>query len=79
VSRSGTGSRAASGATECGQPRTTPLWLNSQRPSAKGAAAVSVTGIPAVADRTAASTPPDRVPAATAANEASDQIGCALR
>lgn len=33
---------------------TTPLCENDQRPRAKGAAAVSSTGIPTVADRTAA-------------------------
>ncbi len=62
-----------------GQPRIRPLWLNSQRPSANGAAAVSVTGMPTVAERTAASSAPVRVAAASPANEVSDQIGRALR
>ena len=55
------------------------MWLNNQRPSPNGAAAGSVTGMPTVAERAAASTPPERVAAATVANEVSDQIGCALR
>jgi hypothetical protein len=55
------------------------LWLNSHGPWANGAAAVSVTGIPTVADRTAASTAPDRVAPASALNEGSDQMGRALR
>jgi hypothetical protein len=55
------------------------LWLNSQRPSANGAAALGVTGIPTVAERTAASSAVDRVAAARSANEVSDQIGDALR
>jgi hypothetical protein len=55
------------------------LWLNSQRPSAKGAAASALTGMPTVAERTAASNAPARVLAATAANDASVHSGCPLR
>ena len=79
VSRSVTGSPAAEPATAAGQPRTTPLWLNSQRPSANGAAAVEVTGMPGVAERTAASTPVAEVTAASAANPVSAQSGRSLR
>ncbi|SCL56411.1 hypothetical protein GA0070617_3233 [Micromonospora yangpuensis] len=79
VSRSVTGRSPANPATESGHPRTTPLWLNNQGPSANGAAAVSSTGMPTVADRTAASTPPAVVTAANSANVVSVQNGCARR
>ena len=55
------------------------MWLNSHGPSANGAAAVSITGMPTVAERTAASTPPETVWAASAGSAASDQSGAALR
>ena len=74
-----TGSAAASAATDDGQPRTTPLWLNRKRPSANGAAAAAVTGMPTVAERTAASTAAEVVARARSANTASDQSGAALR
>ncbi|SBT42444.1 hypothetical protein GA0070621_1513 [Micromonospora narathiwatensis] len=79
VSRSRTGSPAASGTTVSGQPRTTPLWLNNQRPSANGAAAVSCTGMPTVADRTAASTAPATVTAASSGRVVSLHSGRARR
>jgi hypothetical protein len=75
VSRSRTGSRPAGPAIVSGQPRTTPLWLNSHGPSANGAAAVATTGMPTVADRTAASAAPATVDAARAGSDASVQIG----
>ena len=74
-----TGSSAASPATAPGQPRISPLWLNSQRPSPNGAAAGAVTGKPVVADRTAASTAVPVVTGASAANAVSAQIGRSLR
>jgi hypothetical protein len=79
VSRSVTGSRAASVATLCGQPAILPLRLNSQRPVPNGAQAVSITGIPGVAARTAASTALLRTSRATAANDGSFHIGIARR
>ena len=79
MSRSVTGSAAASPATEAGQPRITPLWLNRKRPSANGAAASAVTGMPTVADRTATSAAGADVTRARSANAASDQSGPALR
>jgi hypothetical protein len=55
------------------------LWLNSHRPSVNGAAAVSITGMPRVAARAAASTADDRVAAARAGSDASAHIGQARR
>jgi hypothetical protein len=69
----------ASLAIDDGQPATTPLWLNSQGPSPNGAAAVSTTGMPAVALRTAASTAPARVTRASAGSVASLHRGVARR
>ena len=58
---------------ECGQPVIRPFRLNSHLPSVNGAQAPSVTGIPAVALRTAASTPTATVSRASSANPASCQ------
>jgi hypothetical protein len=51
------------------------LCDSSHRPDWNGAAAVSSAGIPAVAERTAASTQPEEITGATDANEASPHIG----
>jgi hypothetical protein len=51
------------------------LCDSSQRPDWNGAAAVSSTGIPAVAERTAASTQPDEITGATDAKDASPHSG----
>lgn len=51
-------SAVVSGARLDGQPRTAPLWLNSQGPEANGAAAASPSDPDSVASRTAASTAP---------------------
>ena len=64
---------------ECGQPVTNPLWLNSQCPSVNGAHAVLTTGMPTVADRTAANTAPDSVATASARNELSVHSGWSCR
>ncbi len=48
---------------------TTPLWDSSHRPCRNGATAVSSSGMPAVADRTAASTHPDEITGASDAND----------
>ena len=74
-----TGSWLASAAMLAGQPVTIPLWLKSQRPAANGAQAMPVTGIPMVAERTAASTAPLRTAPANSANDGSFQIGMARR
>nr|BFE78613.1 hypothetical protein GCM10020093_012140 [Planobispora longispora] len=58
---------------------TRPLWLSSHRPSAKGAVAVSSTGMPTVADRTAASRQCERAIRARAGRFASVQMGTARR
>jgi hypothetical protein len=73
-----TGSSAAEPATAPGQPRTSPLWLNSQRPSPNGAAAGAVTACPwwPNAPREHRGAGGDR---ASAANAVSAQIGRSLR
>ena len=58
---------------------TRPLCESSHRPSVNGATALSSSGMPTVADRTAASTQPDAATGATEANEASPQSGRADR
>ncbi len=78
-SRSATGSVAASPATDSGQPRTTPLWLNNQSSSANGAHADSVTGIPGVPDRTAATKPPARTVSASRGSDSSVHNGAGRR
>src|SRR6266498_4080252 len=79
VTRSVTGSRSASPATESGQPTTSPLWLNNHRSSVNGGVAVSTTGMRAVADRTAARIAPAIVTAASAGRSGSVHIGRARR
>jgi hypothetical protein len=74
-----TGNWLASAAMLPGQPVTMPLWLNSHRPLDNGEQAISVTGMPTVAERTAASTAPLCTAPASAANEVSAQIGIARR
>src|SRR5258708_4724892 len=54
---------------------TTPLCDSSHRPDWNGAAAVSSAGIPAVAERTAASTPPPGITRATGAQDAAPHSG----
>jgi hypothetical protein len=66
-------------AIESGQPPTTPLWLNAQRPSVNGATAVSTSGIPVVPFRSAASTAPDRIERASPGSDSSAQIGTLRR
>ena len=56
-----------------------PLWLNSQRSWVNGAAADSSAEVPAVAERTAATTQDAETVGARDANDASVQIGWALR
>ena len=56
-----------------------PLWLNSHRSWVNGAAADSSGDIPTVAERTAATAHVVAIVGASEANEASVQIGCALR
>ena len=56
-----------------------PLWLNSQRSWVNGAAAPSSADVPAVADRTAATAQDVGIVGAREANDASVQIGWALR
>ena len=58
---------------------TLPLWESSQRPSVNGAAAVASAGIPTVAERTAASTAPERSTGATEAKETSVHSGLSER
>lgn len=70
--------RAAS-ATECGQPRSAPLWLNSQRSAVYGAAADSSATEPSVMSRTAPSSAPERVTRHTSAKDGSSQTGPARR
>ena len=79
VSSASTGSVDARSATDDGQPRTTPLWLNSHRSHANGAEAVSTTGMPTVAERTAASTAPEVISAASRGSAVSVHIGTARR
>ncbi|CAM5393465.1 hypothetical protein SHIRM173S_12735 [Streptomyces hirsutus] len=62
-----------------GQPRTAPLWLNSQAPAANGAAAASPSAPARVASRTAASSAGVRTTRARSANDGSPQIGPAPR
>ena len=73
------GSVAARAAVAPGHPFSRPLWLNSQRSAANGAAAASPGAVPSVAERTAASSARVRVTRARSANEASAQIGPARR
>ena len=73
------GSVPASPAAAAGQPSSTPLWLNSQRPDAYGATAAMPGSVPVVAQRTAASTAPDDVTRATSAKDSSPQIGTPRR
>jgi hypothetical protein len=54
------------------------LWLNIHDRSTNGAHAASVTGIPAVALRTAAKIAPEVTDAARSGSEASDHIGRSL-
>src|SRR5690606_36254627 len=79
VSSHVTGSREAGPATESGQPVIRPLWLNSIPPSLNGAHAAAPVGIPAVADRTAASTPAAAVPAASSGRSGSLHMGRSRR
>ena len=72
-------SPAASSAADSGQPSSRPLWLNSQRPSANGAAACSPAAVPSVADLTAASTARDLVTRARSGSDGSPQIGVPRR
>ena len=74
-----TAAGAGASAALAGQPSSTPLWLNSQASAANGAAAASPSAIPGVADRTAASTAPDRVTRAMSGSDASPQIGVPRR
>ena len=62
-----------------GKPRTTPLWLKIRAPSRNGAQACTETGIPTVADRTAATNAVLRTPVARSRNDASVHIGTAWR
>jgi len=55
------------------------LCDSSHRPSVNGAAALSSSGMPTVAERTAARTHPDSITGATEAKEASAQSGRADR
>ena len=55
------------------------MWLNSQRPDAYGATAATPGSVPAVAQRTAASSAPADVTRATSAKDSSPQIGTARR
>lgn len=73
------GSVAASPAALSGQPRTAPLWLNSQGPAAKGAAAASPSAPASVASRTAASSASLRTTLARSAKFRSPQTGAARR
>jgi hypothetical protein len=75
VSRSRGGIRQARAAALSGQPTILPLWLNSQRSKRNGAAADSVTGMPTVAERTAASTALECVAEANAGRSASVHSG----
>ncbi|GAB3855029.1 hypothetical protein GCM10027610_087530 [Dactylosporangium cerinum] len=79
VIRSRTGSSAATPATLSGHPSTRPLWENSHGPSWNGAAADSVTGMPTVAERTAARTAPEDVAAASNGSDGSLHSGRADR
>src|ERR1035437_1708725 len=79
ASTSPAGRAAASVAPVSGQPLSAPLWLNSQRSAAYGAAAVSPASVSEVASRTAASTARLLVTLARSANVGSDQIGLARR
>ena len=63
------------GAQSCSRP----LGLNRQRAWVNGAAAPSSAAVPGVAERTAASTHDDAIVGASEANDASVQIGWALR
>src|SRR3954463_5357689 len=58
---------------------TRPVCDSSHRPSVNGAAALSSSGMPTVAERTAARTHPDSITGATEAKEASAQSGRAAR
>src|SRR6185437_7422674 len=69
----------ASGTAAAGQPFSSPLWLNSQGPAPKGAAAASPSAVPSVAERTAARTAPERVTRARSGSVRSPQIGTARR
>src|SRR5580692_1381592 len=69
------GARSAIAAAAPGQPSSRPLWLNSQGPWPKGAAAASPSAVPAVAERTAARTAPDRVTRAMSGSDGSPQMG----
>lgn len=79
ASSSSAGRVRASPAREPGQPGTAPLWLNSHRPAASGAAAASASAPESVASRTAASTAPERTTRARSAKDRSAQIGPARR
>lgn len=71
-----------SAAIEASTPRHSeidPLWLKAHRPYVNGAQADRSTGIPTVADRTAANTAVDRICDSTSSTAGSVQIGAALR
>ena len=56
-----------------------PLWLNSQGPRPNGAAASGPLAVPGVAERTAASTAPERVTRARSGSDGSPQMGSPRR
>jgi len=62
-----------------GHPRTTPLWLNSHPSPANGAHAAVETGIPTVAERTAAIIDRVVIVGAMSRNEESVHIGRSRR
>ena len=70
---------ASSLAADSGHPSSRPLWLNSQRPSANGAAACSPAAVPSVAERTAASTARDLITRARSGSDGSPQMGVPRR
>src|SRR5712691_4795581 len=70
---------AASPAADRGHPSSTPLWLNSHGPDANGATEAVPRSVPAVAQRTAASSAPAVVTRATSAKDSSPQMGTERR
>src|SRR3989442_1665108 len=73
------GNVAASPAADRGHPSSTPLWLNSHGPDANGATEAVLSSVPAVAQRTAASSAPALVTRATSAKDSSPQMGTERR